>query len=421
MYALVDCNNFYVSCERVFQPQLNGKPVVVLSNNDGCIISRSDEAKALGIAMGAPEFQMRQVLKQHKVTVFSSNYALYGDISSRVMSVVGQFTPNIEVYSIDEAFLNFDGMNIPDYQQYGLEMKKRTLKWLSIPVSVGFAPTKALAKVANKIARKFPKETLGSYVIDTEEKRIKGLKWTKIEDVWGIGSRLTKKMKTQNIHTAYDFTLPQHEQFIKKEMGVVGNRLRLELLGQSVLELEEPKDKKNIAVTRSFDGTISTFGEMKERVSTFATVCAEKLRKQQSCCYGVILYLRKDKHKVERERYNFYRMETLPYASNSSITLSSLAVKMLKELFEEGEIYKKAGIIVTQIIPQDRKQFHLFEEENPKHQKIMEVMDAFHQKTGERKIRLGNQDLQRTWKMRQHLLSPKYTTDIRDVFRVKVG
>lgn len=421
MYALVDCNNFYVSCERVFQPQLNGKPVVVLSNNDGCIISRSDEAKALGIAMGAPEFQMRQVLKQHQVTVFSSNYALYGDISSRVMAVLGQFTPNIEVYSIDEAFLNFDGMTVPDYQHYGLEMKRRTLKWLSIPVSVGFAPTKALAKVANKIARKFPKETLGSYVMDTEEKRIKGLKWTKIEDVWGIGFRLTKKMKGQNIHTAYDFTLPQHEQFIKKEMGVVGNRLRLELLGQSVLELEEPKDKKNIAVTRSFDGTISTFDEMKERVSTFATVCAEKLRKQQSCCYGVILYLRKDKHKVERERYNFYRMETLPFASNSSITISHLAVKMLKELFEEGEIYKKAGIIVTQIIPQDQKQFHLFEEENPKHQKIMEVMDAFHQKTGERKIRLGNQDLQRTWKMRQNLLSPKYTTDIRDVLRVKVG
>lgn len=421
MYALVDCNNFYASCERVFQPQLNGKPIVILSNNDGCIISRSDEAKALGIPMGAPEFKVRNELRQKNITVFSSNYPLYGDLSSRVMTILGQFTPHVEVYSIDEAFLNFDGLPIADYQQYGLEIKKRTFKWLSIPVSIGFAPTKALAKIANKIARKFPAQTLGSYVIDTEEKRIKGLKWTKIEDVWGIGFRLSKKMKANNIHTAYDFTLPHHEAFIKKEMGVVGNRLRLELSGQSVLELEEPKDRKNIAITRSFDGNITTFDEMKERVSTFATVCAEKLRKQNACCYGVILYLRKDKYKVDKPKYNFYKMETLPFASNSSITISTLAVKMLKEIFEEGEIYKKAGVIVTEIIPQHQKQLHLFEEENPKHQKIMEVMDAFQKKTGERKIRLGNQDLQRTWKMKQNLLSPKYTTDIRDIFKVRIG
>lgn len=419
MYALVDCNNFYASCERVFQPQLIGKPIVILSNNDGCIISRSDEVKALGIPMGGPEFKVREELKQKGVRVFSSNYALYGDLSNRVMKILEGFTPHVEVYSIDEAFLNFDGMRIDDYQSYGVQMKKRIMKWLSIPVSVGFAPTKALSKVANKIARKFPERTQGSYVIDTEEKRIKALKWTKIEDVWGIGFRLTKKMHAKNIVTAYDFTQPHHESFIKKEMGVVGLRLRMELLGESVLEMEEPKDKKNIAITRSFEGNITTFDEMKERVSTFATVCAEKLRKQNSCCYGVILYLRKDKYKVEKQRYNFYKMETLPYASNSNITLSNLAVKMLKELFEEGEIYKKAGVIVTQIIPQNQKQFHLFEEENPKHQKLMKVIDDFHKKTGERKIRLGNQDLQRTWKMKQNHLSPKYTTDIKDIFTVK--
>ena len=418
MYALVDCNNFYASCERVFQPQLNGKPIVILSNNDGCIISRSDEVKALNIPMGGPEFKVREELKQKNVLVFSSNYPLYGDLSSRVMKILEGFTPNVEVYSIDEAFLNFDGMKIENYQDYGIQMKRRIMKWLSIPVSVGFAETKALSKVANKIARKFPKQTNGSYVIDTEEKRIKALKWTKIEDVWGIGFRLKNKMKAKNINTAYDFTLPHNESFIKTTMGVVGIRLKYELEGKSVLEMGEPKDRKTIAITRSFAGNITTLSEMKERVSTFATVCAEKLRKQKSCCYSVMIYLRKDKYKVEAQRYNFYKLETLPFASNSSITISNLAVKMLIEMFEEGEIYKKAGVIVTSIIPENQKQFHLFEEENPKHLKLMQVIDDYHKKTGERKIRLGNQDLQRTWKMKQDHLSQKYTTDYNQILEI---
>jgi DNA polymerase V len=420
MYALVDCNNFYASCERVFQPQYVGKPIVILSNNDGCIISRSYEAKDLGIPMGAPEFKIRNELREKNVKVFSSNYALYGDLSNRVMKILEGFTPNVEVYSIDESFLNFDGMSIENYHDYGVKIKARINKWLSIPVCIGFAPTKALSKVANKIAKKYQERTQGIYVIDSEEKRIKALKWTKIEDVWGIGYRLTKKMKAKNILTAYDFTLPHNENFIKKEMGVVGLRLKYELEGKSVLELEEaPSAKKSIAITRSFDGNITTFNEMKERVSTFATVCAEKLRKQNSCCYGVILYLQKDKFKIEKQRYSFYKLETLSFASNSNITISNLAIKMLKEIFEEGAIYKKAGVIVTEIIPENQKQFHLFEEENPKHQALMKVMDDFHKKTGERKIKLGNQDLRRTWKMKQNHLSNKYTTDFKEILKVK--
>lgn len=420
MYALVDCNNFYASCERVFQPQYVGKPVVILSNNDGCIISRSYEAKDIGIPMGAPEFKVRNELKQKNVKVFSSNYALYGDLSNRVMKILEGFTPNVEIYSIDEAFLNFDGLIIEDYHNYGLQIKTRINKWLSIPVCIGFAPTKALSKIANKIAKKFQERTKGIYVIDTEEKRIKALKWTKIEDIWGIGFRLTKKMKAKNILTAYDFTLTHNESFIKKEMGVVGLRLKCELEGISVLALEDaPTQKKQIAITRSFEGNITTFNEMKERISTFATVCAEKLRKQNSCCYGVILYLQKDKFKTERQRYSFYKLETLSFASNSNITISNLAIKMLKEIFEEGAIYKKAGVIVTEIIPENQKQFHLFEEENPKHQKLMQVIDSFHKKTGERKIKLGNQDLERTWKMKQNHLSKKYTTDFKDILEVK--
>jgi DNA polymerase V len=419
MYALVDCNNFYVSCERVFQPQYNGKPVVVLSNNDGCIISRSYEAKAIGIPMGAPEFKVRDVIKQHNIKVFSSNYALYGDLSQRVMKILEGFCPSVEVYSIDEAFLNFNGVNISDYHQYGVTIQNKLMKWLSIPTGIGFAPTKALAKLANRIAKKFPERTNGVYVIDTDEKRIKALKWTKIEDVWGIGYRLTKKMQGQRILTAYDFTLPHNESFIKREMGVVGMRLKYELEGKSVLSLEEPKTKKNIAITRSFEKDIVSYSELKERVSTFASVCAEKLRKQNSCCYGVILFLKKDKFKANGERYNFYKMSTLPFPSNTSFSISNLALKMLSELYKEGDSYKKAGVIVTEIIPANQRQFHLFDDENPKFQKIMEVMDAQHAKFGERKIRLGNQDLQRTWKMKQYHLSRKYTTNIKEILVIK--
>ena len=419
MYALVDCNNFYVSCERVFQPQLNGKPVVVLSNNDGCIISRSNEAKVFGIPMGAPEFQVRDLIKQHDIHVFSSNYALYGDLSNRVMKILENYTPNVEVYSIDEAFLNFSGMTIPDFNAYGAEIQHRILKWLSIPIGIGFAPTKALSKVANKIAKKFPERTNGVYVIDTEEKRIKALKWTKIEDVWGIGFRLTKKMQAKNINTAYDFTLPHNESFIRKEMGVVGMRLKYELEGKSVLEMEEPKAKKNIAVTRSFEKDITDFNELKERVVTFASVCSEKLRKQNSCCNAVILYLRKDPFNANGEKYSFYRMQTLPFSSNTSFSISKIAISMLKELYQEGTAYKKAGVIVSEIVPSSQRQFKLFDEENPKYQKLMEVMDAVQAKTGERKLRLASQDLKRTWKMKQNHLSNRYTTNFNELLEVK--
>jgi DNA polymerase V len=420
MYALVDCNNFYVSCERVFQPQLNNKPVVVLSNNDGCVISRSNEAKQLGISMGAPEFQLREKIKANGIHVFSSNYALYGDLSDRVMRLLTHFTPNVEVYSIDEAFLNFEGMKIPNYESYGAKMKTLIHKCVGIPICVGFAPSKALAKVANKIAKKFPDRTQGVYVIDTEEKRLKALKWTKIEDVWGIGFRLTKKMLAKNIKTAYDFTLPQHEAFIKREMGVVGIRLRMELLGVSVLEMEEPKSKKNIAVTRSFENDIADFESLKERILTFASVCSEKLRKQNSCCTTVILYLKKNKFKVNQgDKYNFYRMESLPFATNTSFSIGQAATKMLNDIYQEGTAYKKAGIIVTTIIPQGQKQFSLFDEENPKYQRIVEVMDFWQKKSGERKIKLAGQDLSKTWKMRQNHLSQCYTTDINEILKVK--
>jgi DNA polymerase V len=422
MYALVDCNNFYASCERVFQPQYNGKPVVILSNNDGCVISRSNEAKEVGIPMGAPEFKIRELIKEKNIKVFSSNYPLYGDLSNRVMKTLEAFTPNLEIYSIDEAFLNFDGMSISDYHDYGIQMKKRVQKWVGIPVCVGFAPTKALSKVANRIAKKFQDRTQGIYVIDTEEKRIKAIKWSKIEDVWGIGRRLTKKMMAHNILTAYDFTKPQHEAWIRKEMGVIGMRLKYELEGKSVLDLEPIREqKKSIATTRSFPKQISEFDDLRERIATFSAICAEKLRKQKSCCQTIIVMLVIDKHKYESQKYYFNKAVTLPYSTNSTLTISNAAISMLKDLYKgnEGIKFKKAGVIVTELIDEDKKQLQLFEEENPKHLAIMKAMDFLNAKIGDRKVKLGTQNLNLTWNMKQNHLSPRYTTRFNEILEIK--
>jgi DNA polymerase V len=422
MYALVDCNNFYASCERVFQPKYNGKPVAILSNNDGCVISRSNEAKAVGVPMGAPAFQIKELVKEKNVKLFSSNYALYGDLSNRVMAILGQFTPNLEIYSIDEAFLNFDGMTVLDYHDYGLQMKNRVQKWVGIPVCIGFAETKALSKVANRIAKKFQDRTQGVYIIDSEEKRLKALKWTKIEDVWGIGYRTQKKAKVRKIVTAFDFIQPEHEAWIKREMGVIGLRLKCELEGKSVLDLEPiSEQKKSISTTRSFPKQIADYDLLRERMTTFAAVCAEKLRKQNSCCHTIIVMLVVDKHTVQTSKYYFNMAMTLPYATQSTITISNAAVAMLKKLYEgnEGIKFKKAGVIVTELIDENKKQFQLFEEENPKHLALMKVMDKLNHKIGDTKIKLASQNLSLTWNMNQNHLSPKYTTKFKDILEIQ--
>ena len=422
MYALVDCNNFYASCERVFQPKLNGKPVAILSNNDGCVISRSNEAKTVGIPMGAPAFQIKDLIREKNVHVFSSNYALYGDLSNRVMKILAQFTPNLEIYSIDEAFLNFDGLTISDYHNYGVQMKTRVQKWVGIPVCIGFAETKALSKVANKIAKKFQDRTQGIYVIDTEEKRIKALKWTQIEDVWGIGSRTTKKAKLRNIKTAFDFVQPQHEAWIKKEMGVIGLRLKYELEGKSVLDLEPiPDQKKSIATTRSFPKQIADFDLLRERVATFASVCAEKLRKQKSCCHTIIVMLVIDRHTVKTSKYYYTMAVTLPFATNSTLTISNASIGMLKKLHQGNETlkFKKAGVIVTEFIAENKKQLQLFDEENPKHLVLMQVMDKLNTKIGVTKVKLATQNLKLTWNMNQNHLSPRYTTNFNDILEIQ--
>ena len=273
MFALIDCNNFYASCQRVFEPHLRNKPIVILSNNDGCVIARSNEAKALGIPRGAPAFEYKNIFIANNVFVYSSNYALYGDMSSRIMNILATYSPEIEIYSIDEAFLKFKGFEMFDLNEIGLDMQRKVTKGTGIPVSIGFAPTKALTKVANKIAKKFPERTKSVYSIDSDEKRIKALKWTKIEDVRGIGRKHAKRLQTKNIFNAYQFT-QLSDEWVRKEMAVVGLRLKRELEGKPTLDLESPKNKKMIATTRSFEKMYTKIEDLSERVSTFTASCS---------------------------------------------------------------------------------------------------------------------------------------------------
>ena len=419
MFALIDCNNFYVSCERVFNPKLNNKPVVVLSNNDGCAISRSNEAKALGIPMGAPAFKYKELFRKNNVEVFSSNFPLYGDMSSRVMSILSKFTPNIEIYSIDEAFLKFEGFANYDLESYCQEIKNMVFKWTGIPISIGIAPTKALAKVANRIAKKFPNQTKGVYLINSKEKRIKALKWLNIGDVWGIGFRHAKRLTNIKINTAYDF-INLEDNWVRKNMSVVGLRLKKELEGKSVLDLEEVRSpKKAIATTRSFEGTITDYEKIKERISTFAICCAEKLRAQNSNCNSIYVFVRSNKFQKNKRQYRNGILMTIPFSTNSNMIISKYAIKGLKRIFKKGIHYKKAGTIVLGLDSSENHQLNLFENEDPKHKYLMKTIDFIQKKEGQSKIKLASQDLKKRWKMKQEKLSPNYTCKVNEIIKVK--
>ena len=417
MYALVDCNNFYASCERVFNPTLRHKPIVVLSNNDGCVVARSNEAKALGIPMGAPAFEYKQLFLKNQVQVFSSNYALYGDMSNRVTKILRKYTPDLEVYSIDESFLQFKGFENYDLIEYGKLIREDVLKSTLIPTCIGIAPTKALTKVANRIAKKYPQFN-GVYAIDTVEKRIKALCWLDIEDVWGIGRQFAKKLKAKGVNKALDFTLLPDE-YVRKEFTVVGLRLKKELEGISAIELDDVKTKKNIATTRSFDKTYEDKSYLDERVATFAATCAEKLRNQHSNCQIVTVFIFTNRFQEGKPQYYQSINVTIPFPTNSSIEIIKYAKIGLDAVFKEGYAYKKAGVIVSGITPESEKQFNMFEDEHPKHRKLMNVMDQMNFKYGVKKLKIGSQALDKTWKMRQDLLSPNYTTKWNDILTIQ--
>ena len=419
MFTLIDCNNFYVSCERVFNPTLNKKPVVVLSNNDGCVISRSNEAKALGIPMGAPAFKYEKIFQENDIQVFSSNFPLYGDMSNRVMGILSKFTPNIEIYSIDEAFLKFEGFENYDLESYCQEIKNIVLKWTGIPISIGIAPTKALTKVANRITKKFPNQTKGVYLINSEKKRIRALKWLNIDDVWGIGFRHAKRLRNIKINTAYDFTNLE-DGWVRKNMSIVGLRLKKELEGKSILDLEEVRSpKKAIATTRSFEGTITDYEEIKERISTFAICCAEKLRSQNSNCNSIYVFVKSNKFQKNKPQYRNGILMTIPFSTNSNIIISRYAVEGLKKIFRKGINYKKVGTIVMGLDSSKNYQLNMFENENPKHKYLMKTIDYIQKKEGQSKIKLASQNLTKRWKMKQESLSPNYTCKINEIIKVQ--
>lgn len=418
MFALVDCNNFYASCERVFHPALRQVPIVVLSNNDGCVIARSNEAKALGIPMGAPAFEYQSLFEQKGVQVFSANFALYGDMSQRVMSVLSDFSPESEIYSIDEAFLKFAGFDEHfNLLEHGRAMRRRVVQWTGIPVSVGIAPTKSLAKVANRIAKKFSEKTGGVYLMQSEAQRIKALKWLKLEDIWGIGRQHARRLQALGLRSAYDFT-QLHESWVRKHLSVVGLRLHQDLRGIPTLDLETPQPKKNIATTRSFDKNYTELSQLQERISTFAVLCAEKLRAQRSCCSSLMVFVQTNRHRSDLPQYSRSMALKLPFPTNSGLELSKFANLALAQIFRTGYHYKKAGVIVQDFTPEAHYQASLFDNRNERHIPLMRAMDKLNASYGQQKVKLASQDLKRVWKMNQQKLSPRYTTKLSEVITV---
>ena len=375
--------------------------------------------KPLDIPMGAPAFQFEKLFEKNNVYVFSSNYALYGDMSRRVMNILSRFTPDIEIYSIDEAFLLLEGFEEHfDLCAYGKEMIKAVRSRTGIPISIGIAPTKALAKVANKIAKKFAARTGGVHIIDDPEKTRKALLWTKIGDVWGIGRQYEKRLLALNIKNAQQF-VELHDEYVRKEFSVVGLRLKRDLSGLTTLSLEATPVKKNIAVTRAFESMYSDYAELKERVSTYAIKIGEKLRRQDSNCSLLQIFLLTNPFRNDLKQYRASISVYTPFPTNSSITLVKTALTGLEMIYKEGYQYKKAGIIAMKLTPARQKQFKLFSEENPKHEQLMKVVDQLNFRENG-KVKFGGQDLGRTWKIKQERLSNRYSTRLNELIIIKV-
>jgi DNA polymerase V len=409
LFALIDCNNFYVSCERLFQPTLVGKLVVVLSNNDGCIIARSDEAKALGIPMGLPAFKLAALVKEHSIEVFSSNYTLYGDLSTRVMTTLTQWAPAVEVYSIDEAFLDLTGLSTADLTGYGHTMRAIIQQWTGIPVSIGIGPTKTLAKLANRLAKRSP-EAQGVVTLTAPGEIEATLAQTPIEDIWGIGPGYTRRLKAHAITTALQLR-DAHDRWIRQQLGVVGQRIVWELRGTSCLPLELcPPTKQSLMVSRSFGRPITTLAEMREAVATYTTRAAEKLRRHHVAAEVLTVFLMTNRFADEPQYANSMTMP-LPVATQDTAELIRYALRGVEQIFREGYRYQKAGVILTALVPTHQIQSHLFDQhDRERSQKLMVAIDAINTEWGSGTIRYAAMGLRPAWIMRCARRSPRYTT-----------
>jgi len=417
MIGLCDCNNFFVSCERVFNPALNGKPVVVLSNNDGCIISRSEEAKKLGIKMGQPLYQVKELIKEHNIAVFSSNYFLYGDLSQRIMDTLKTFSPSIEIYSIDEAFINFSRFDEATLNDYGKNIVKTIKKYIGIPVSLGIAPTKTLAKVASKLCKKYPKLE-GCCFMHHPEDITKVMAKFPIEDIWGIGRRYSKMLKAKNILTAEQFR-QLSPGWVQAKMSVTGLRTWKELHGEPCIPFGYViPDKQSICISRSFAKEVSTIETLTEIVATFVSMAAEKLRKQHSLTRQMQIFILTNPYHKDKEQHNEGKLITLPAPTNSTIEMISYAIRALKEIYRKEFGYKKAGVILYEISPDTGIQNILFDNiDRQKHASAMHTMDSLNDHYGKNTVSVGTQGKGKI-PAHQENLSPRYTTHWNEIMIV---
>jgi DNA polymerase V len=427
MKAIVDCNSFYCSCERLFRPYLDDKPVVVLSNNDGCIISRSDEAKQLGVEMAGPYFKAKPLIEKYGVSAFSSNYNLYGDLSWRVMETLRMMLgkENVEVYSVDEAFLNLDEFEEKDLQKIGLQIKDTVEQWTGIKVSVGVAPTKVLSKVANHLAKKNKLATNCVVVLDTKEKIMTALQNTPIGEVWGVGRQYAEKLMDMNaVFTAFDLTKKTEEWAHKNLGGVVGVRLIKELKGEPANEMEkELTVKKMIATTRMFGSAVNNITDIKEAIATYTSRAAEKLRRQRSAANIISVFVvpKEQSHNTYfRHGPTLSSYVTLPIATSATNELIKPAVKLVDKLYEQGRLYKKAGVMLSGLVPDETIQGNLFvpEKQNGK-RLLMDMLDNVNFAMRDDMVKFAASGTKRDWKMRMELRSPRYTTRWEEMFVVK--